>query len=323
MAAAGFVIVGAPPELQSAVSEVQTLAAEFWKLPRATRQKIGTLRLYRDKVVGYRELGGGAARFMEVHKLAGRGVIPRAQAVPGLPAASERLLVQLQAMARTMLTWMAEYIGVSPTALLQCIDEPSLQNREDGDCGASVLRLSCYGSEGGAEAEEQPCTLPAEGVVFDEHTDASFLTLAPVSFTPGLQMRHAVTDEWLDVERGLDGRGGDLIVFVGDFVEILTKQTYAAARHRVVASREEQEQLGMRRLSMPFLVRGQPDATIDTTQFVPEESDEAPLARLNMNYRDLRRFLDLKGRKRFRGERLLQGSPGDPAAVTAGAAEAA
>lgn len=304
----GFVIVRVTPELERAVSEMQALAAEFFKLPRATRQKIGTLRLYRDKVVGYRELGGGAARFMEVHALAGGGVIPAARAVPGLPAASERLHTHLQAMARTIITWMAEHIGVSPTALLQCIDEPSLQNREDGDCGASVLRLSCYGSDMGCEEDS---IVPLEGVVFDEHTDASYVTIAPVSVTPGLQMRHPETDEWLDVECGLDGCGGDLVVFIGDFVEVLTKRTYAAARHRVIATPEVDHQLAHRRLSMPFLVRGQPDATIDTTEFVVEESDEVPLARLNMNYAMLRRFLDLKGRKRFKGERLLQGSPGD------------
>merc|ERR1712190_566782 len=106
------------------------------------------------------------------------------------------------------------------------LDEASLANLEEGDCGASVLRLACYGcepeaDEGEERAEEDTIASTEngsaerdllnnenEGVLFDEHTDASFLTLAPVGSEPGLQMREPLTGKWLDVEKGFCTEGG-------------------------------------------------------------------------------------------------------------------
>merc|ERR1711879_169787 len=150
-----------------------------------------------------------------------------------------------------------------------------------------------------------------EGVLFDERTDASFLTLAPVGSEPGLQMREPLTGKWLDVEKGFCTEGGCIIVFVGDFLEVLTKGSYRAACHRVLGPSPRhgsEPRQASRRLSMPFLVRGQPEFTIDTAQFLgKEDKEEMPLLRLEgMKYATLRHFLDLKGRRRFSGQRLLQ-----------------
>merc|ERR1711957_777086 len=93
------------------------------------------------------------------------------------------------------------------------------------------------------------------------------------------------------------------IVFAGDFLEVLTKSSYVAARHRVVQTPVLD---GEPRLSMPFLVRGQPNSVLNTAPFTDEERPEMPLLRTEgLRYTDLRRFLDLKGRKRFCGTQLL------------------
>ncbi|CAE7349462.1 unnamed protein product [Symbiodinium pilosum] len=158
---------------------MQDLAEKFFRRPRDERCALGRLRLYRDKVVGYRELAGGAARFLEVHAVAGLGRTVPAPQVPGrLSQEAAELHQALQGMARSMLTWMADHIGVPPEALLQSLDEASLENLEDGDCSASVLRLCSYGFE--AEAHADASEVELWPVVFDEHTDASFLTLACV-----------------------------------------------------------------------------------------------------------------------------------------------
>lgn len=309
MALHGFALVRVAPSTTSLFAEMRPLAVDFFRRPREERCGLGRLRLYKDKVVGYRELGGGAARFLEVHALAEMGSIPRPK-VLGFSPAAVKLHAELQGMARDMLAWLAEGAALPPEALLQCLDEASLGNLEAGDCGASVLRLACYGlgAEGGAGGE---ALSDAQGdhVTFDEHTDASYLTLAPVCEVPGLQMRSPTQgDAWVDVEGSHYGQGEHMIVFIGDFVEVLTKGKYVAARHRVCLP--PQASAGTPRLSMPFLVRGQPDALIDTGRFVAAGAEVLQVD--GMEVREMRRFLDLKGRARFGKEgdkRLLSASP--------------
>lgn len=311
MAARGFAIIVAPQAVRELAASMRDLALEFFARPQEERCALGKLRLYREKVVGYRELGGGRARFLEVHAIAGGGAIPRPKAPATLHKVAERLYLGLQDMAIKLIAWLAEHQGIPAAALLQCLDAAALENLEDGDCGASVLRLGWYGSMPQGERASEGSD---DAVVFDEHTDASFLTLAAVGSTPGLQMRDPSGSVWLDVERKMSSSSGDMLVFVGDFLEVLSKGLYVAARHRVVqlshdsngqCSEAQDASECPQRLSMPFLVRGQPGARFDTRQFL-EECPDAPLLRLEgMDYAQMRRFLDLKGRRRFQGERLL------------------
>eukprot|EP00931_Biecheleriopsis_adriatica_P011964 TRINITY_DN113060_c0_g1_i1.p1 TRINITY_DN113060_c0_g1~~TRINITY_DN113060_c0_g1_i1.p1 ORF type:complete len:401 (+),score=100.78 TRINITY_DN113060_c0_g1_i1:72-1274(+) len=325
MQSKGFVVLAVPSSLCAAVAQMQDLAEEFFTRPREERCALGRLRLYRDKVIGYRELGGGCARFLEVHTMAGGGAIPLPKAPRGLGPVAVKLHRELQAMARLLLTWLAEHAKVPGAALLQCIDAASLENLEEGDCSASVLRLCSYGFETDSTLEDgvaaqaaNICPETGESVVFDEHTDASFLTLAPVGTVPGLQFRDPVSSDlaWQNVESGFGGRGEYLVAFVGDFLEVLTKGCYTAARHRVCCG-QEKEASATRRLSMPFLVRGQPSSCLDTRPFLDAvsgeagnaEEDDVPLLRLEgVRYSQLRQFLDLKGRRRFQGARLLSAS---------------
>lgn len=311
----GFAAVAVPPSVQQAVAEVQALAAQFFELPAAERRALGSLRLFKSKVIGYRELGGGSARFLELHALSGGRVMPPPKNPIALRRVAARLHIELQSMARSLITWLADDIGVPPAALLQCLDDGDLSNLDGADCGASVLRLASYGYEAdGLEKEAgSSADRPDEsgGVVFDEHTDASFVTLAPVCPTPGLQFRDPRTEAWLDAEQGLAADGSHFVIFVGDFIEVLTKSAYCAARHRVVKIGEDGQ-----RLSMPFLARGQPDSRISTSVFIPhaEAEDDGegamPLLRIeDMRYAELRQFLDLKGRRRFAGTQLLSSGP--------------
>jgi len=300
MARKGFALLAIPGSLQENIGQMNGLAEKFFSRPREERCAVGRLRLYRNKVIGYRELGGGTARFLEVHALAGGGAIPNPK-VPGLVKLAAGLHQSFQGMARQLLTWLAEDQGVPPDALLQCIDEEILENLEDGDCSASVLRLCSYGFE--SEADVLEAERREEGsVVFDEHTDSSFLTLAAVGSVPGLQFRDpSHPEKWLHVESGLP-QGKYVVVFVGDFLEVLTKGAFVAARHRVCCSEDSEGR--RRRFSMPFLVRGQPNSIIDTTAFLAKE-EGMPLLRLEgVKYSDLRQFLDLKGRQRFSGQLL-------------------
>ncbi len=101
-------------------------------------------------------------------------------------------------------------------------------------------------------------------VAFGAHTDSSFLTLALCSSTPGLELVDQASNKWVcpeslevgdrelsgiaqtesaGVRDGVTGEGGAprqskpsrrVIVFVGEFLQVLTKNRYKAAVHRVV-----------------------------------------------------------------------------------------
>merc|ERR1712167_448449 len=113
------------------------------------------------------------------------------------------------------IAWLAEHLNAPAPALLHCLDEPGLANLETGDVSASVLRLACYdeidGASGTTACKDDAANEPK--VVFDEHTDASFVTMAPLGTAPGLQMQHPETGELLDIERGLPAEEGHIIVF--------------------------------------------------------------------------------------------------------------
>merc|ERR1712194_758201 len=106
-------------------------------------------------------------------------------------------------------------------------------------------------------------------------------------------MWHAPTLAWQDVEHGLDT--SDIVVFVGDFVEMLTKGFYKAALHRVVLRPGD----ATNRVSMPFLIRGQPSAQLHTAPYVDADPDISLKRLENTPYEDVRLFLDLKGMKRM------------------------
>merc|ERR1712039_807307 len=68
------------------------------------------------------------------------------------------------------------------------------------------------------------------------------------------------------------------------------------AMHRVVLKEGD----ASHRLSMPFLMRGQPSSVIDTIKYLETNPDASLMRVENMNYEELRLFLDLKGRKRMK-----------------------
>lgn len=263
----------------------------FFDHPADQKQALGDFRYERGKVVGYR-LRDDGAQFLEVHATGQGNIIPGVSSPSDLGPAAASLYLALHKLGCELLGWLASYIGVPAAALLQCLDGPALEDVATGDCGACVLRLCNY-------------ALCETSVVFPEHTDASFLTLAPLGSAPGLQMWHGPSSSYVDVERGLDKQ--DLIVFVGDFVEVLTKGAYTAALHRVVLRPEDARE----RMSMPFLMRGKPDSEINTAPFVDSLGPDVSLLRVDaLSYSDMRKFLDMKGRMRAR-RRLKEAAVSD------------
>lgn len=278
-----FAVILVPPDVREAATELQLLAAQFFCTPLSDRKALGRLRLFGGGVVGYRELFSGASQFLELHAMEG-GIYPKPKKPAKLRLLAEQYIRNMQSMARILIGWLAEFAGVPAEAFLQTIDAEDFGNLQEGECGSSVLRLCSHGV---------PCE---NSVSFDEHTDASFITLAALGSVPGLQVRDT-SGAWLDVERGFCAEDGCLLVLLGDFLEVLSDGFYKAACHRVLAPAG--------RLSLPFLVRGQPEKMLSTAAFLDTDSGLS-LRRIEaMTVKDMRRFLDMKGRQRFSGHRLL------------------
>eukprot|EP00397_Hematodinium_sp_SG-2012_P048758 GEMP01055996.1.p1 GENE.GEMP01055996.1~~GEMP01055996.1.p1 ORF type:complete len:184 (+),score=33.25 GEMP01055996.1:191-742(+) len=125
---------------------------------------------------------------------------------------------------------------------------------------------------------------PTDDVALEPHTDATFLTLQPIHSDQvgGLE------GYWDNAWRPLNESG--LLVYVGDFLEVITKGRYPALPHRIPFLRDA-------RTSVVALLRGNNDAMIDTSG-CPE------LASFDCTVRELRQFLDLYGRKRRREDQL-------------------
>lgn len=284
MSSVGHCVITAPRSTARAIGAVTKLTGRFFDKPLEEKKGLGNVRYARGKLVGYLQRDDGA-QFLEVHGTSNGFVIPEPESMKTFGPACGRLHEELLTIGREVLSWMAEYIRVPPEALLSCLDTPSLQELDQDDFGACVLRLCNY----------QLC---ASEEVFAEHSDASFLTVAPRSSAPGLQMWHAPTLAWQDVEHGLDT--SDIVVFVGDFVEMLTKGFYKAALHRVVLRPED----ATNRVSMPFLIRGQPSAHFHTAPYVDADPDVLLKRLADTPYEDVRLFLDLKGMKRMQNRTM-------------------
>jgi isopenicillin N synthase-like dioxygenase len=137
-------------------------------------------------------------------------------------------------------------------------------------------------------------------VVFGSHTDTSFLTISFLSKTPGLEILDQLTDEWVCPEL-LFPVENSLIVFTGEFLQVLTKHLYKAAVHRVVAYSPST------RISCPMIIRGNDSKIIDfhDTKY-NHPGGEVVLSRSYIpdldgsNVGTVHKILDLKRAKRWR-----------------------
>lgn len=178
---------------------------------------------------------------------------------------------------------------------------------------ASVLRVCIY--DGRDDHPPQPQPQPPQPpqppqshpkTMFGAHTDTSFLTLGMTSSTPGLEILDLETDEWVCPEQLFPwdpnrDQPHMLTVFTGEFLQMLTKQHFAAAIHRVTAFTPAV------RYSCPFIIRGRDERCVSfhdptyvhpggnevlTREYIPN-LEETPFGTIH-------KLLDMKRSKCFR-----------------------
>ena len=135
-----------------------------------------------------------------------------------------------------------------------------------GEFSSSLLRVCLY------PPPPVPAQIPCDDssrasnavtVAFGAHTDTSFVTLGLASDVSGLQILDRESRRWVSVEEGEEevdhSTTSSVVVFSGEFLQVLSRGAFEAAAHRVVS----QASLYGERVSVPFIVRGRNRAVIN------------------------------------------------------------
>ena len=137
--------------------------------------------------------------------------------LPEFSAAASALYDRLWRLSRVLLHALAAFITLDPAALLAPIDPEQPDQLPEGALTSTVLRVCHYHGGDGSGAGCARTVPPARsGVLFDEHTDSSLLTLSLLCpGCAGLQLRDAADGSWVDVEDADGASELDLEVHVG------------------------------------------------------------------------------------------------------------
>ena len=172
---------------------------------------------------------------------------------------------------------------------------------------SSLLRVCSYPTD--------TCDMTSSEIQFGAHTDTSFLTVGPISSVAGLEVFDPLERCWLAVEECPEARAGpcelSTVVFVGEFLQVLTRAHFKALIHRVRAPSAGASTSSTRH-SCPLIIRGRNLALIDlanTVKYVHQPRGSALLADLDgVTMRQLHRLLDIKRQRVVQKPR----GPGEP-----------
>jgi len=181
--------------------------------------------------------------------------------------------------------------------------------KKDGvhrNLSSSLLRVCRYsGDDGKADGDEGD-----KRNWFGAHTDSSFITIALLSSTPGLDIVDQAENRWVCPEHQGEGAPARVVVFAGEFLQVLSKSRFKAAVHRV------RNVLGTAdRVSCPYLLRGRHDAVIQLrsdTYAHPGGADAVAEDKMpnldDISVKLMHKLLDLKRQKCFRDNGSAEGS---------------
>ena len=249
----GFVLISGDLFEPALAAELRELSARFFALPRERKAAIamaaggrawrGWFALGDEFTAGARDQKEGlylGIEHAEDHPLVrakapmhGRNLWPAQAGFERFPAVVAAWMASMRRVAELLMALVArglalepEYFagrfGAEPTELLRVFRYPS--PREGAERGWGV----------------------------GEHTDMGFLTLLMTDGQPGLEAA-ALDGSWVP----LDPRAGQLVVNVGDMLEVWTRGLYRATPHRV-----RQLEQGVR-LSWPYFFDPSWEARLD------------------------------------------------------------
>jgi isopenicillin N synthase-like dioxygenase len=197
----------------------------------AKNRKVGDLKEFYHLGRELPELGPGGANAFPA-------------ALPDFEPVTRTLFSDLERVARTLLSALADYFAAPPDTFTKMIVG-----------GNSILRLIHY-------PPLRDAFVPG-AVRAAEHEDINLLTLLCEASSSGLEILTR-DGRWLAVE----APPGHIVVDSGDMMQLLTKGKLPSTTHRVVNPRSSEDDSP--RYSMPFFVHPYPTCPLDETTTAQE-----------------------------------------------------
>lgn len=187
--------------------------------------------------------------------------------VDGYAACTRTLFSVLSKTTEKVLNEIAVPLELNPRCFLDLTDIGVTTVAEDDTLSSSLLRICYYPSSPSTSSSPSIPSTPTDSsdssVAFGAHTDTSFVTLGLCSSNAGLEVFDHETMQWvrveeLDIVKVAQARGKSVaVVFIGEFLQVLSKGYYYATTHRVRSPASGS------RISCPFIVRGRNRAVIN------------------------------------------------------------
>ena len=176
----------------------------------------------------------------------------------------ERLRDALNNVARQVVRLLCQGCGLDFNGVVA----PKLENGTDLSVASnSALRILLY--------SKPESTAPNHLFGTGDHTDNSFVTVAPASAVRGLELLPRDDEaHWVNVEEVMAPMGDVVCVFVGDSLAKLSNAHYQSVLHRpneqaclspfkaLPAGASDNERRRCGRISTPFFLRGRQDAVL-------------------------------------------------------------
>lgn len=295
-----FAVVALDNDASVASREFRVELRKFFELSVEQKQKLGPFRKIGGRMFGYR-LDEGEREFVEIRRapLTKGGVVPAIG--ESVSCAADAWDTGCNA-ARKVLKCVVEDAGLNPEAVLRLVDRIPRKKEEEIDEGRiaglsdAILRACQYSG-----VDERP-------ILFGAHTDTTFVTIGPVCSSAqeaGLECRDIEQDKWIAVEEELLRLSEEphdeqlAVIFMGEYMQLLTRQLYRTCEHRVRAC-----QASALRISCPLLLRGRRDEILDPAQLLPVGADPSKTLQLQepIKVGDLHAFLERIRRKNVEKE---------------------
>ena len=159
-----------------------------------------------------------------------KGAMPQWPNIAGFQQTLCQLSDAMHETALTLVTQIAQSLGAS------------IDREYAFDCHTSFLRLNYY-PKCQDPASDMTSLVPASGELgISHHSDAGALTVLILDGLPGLQFYK--DGRWVDA----CGERGDVLINIGDVVQVWSNDLYPAPLHRVLAS------TGACRISIPYFL---------------------------------------------------------------------
>lgn len=272
--------------LENLCCDREELFQEAFSLSDQVKQNAGEFRIIQKFSIGYKEEGD--REFFDT-RIRSDGSIEPELPINNYCKRVTRICQELNQIGVSVLQMIAYHFHLDPSFLLDLIDAELIPT--NAFYSASVLRIASYPSSSSGS------------IAFGAHTDTSFLTIAPVSSNPCLEVYNYQSGNWRSVEAETSSPA--VIVFVGEFLQVLFKQQFRACIHRVRCPTS-----GVR-YSCPFIMRGRPGAVLDRLNIRYSHDRQEALAAVAdldaVSMEEVHTLLDMKRKKCARANVNSQG----------------